>query len=153
MNVLGAMHRRKFFLSASAVGIVGVGSCLSATECDEPSNHLYVENQLPEPQEVAVQVLRKSDSVFADQQWTETFQESIELSGESYRVVEGIYDEHGTYRTVAERERNHDTIYNRETVDVTDCHGQSFTIGIADSRIDMFRGVPDHLSPGTDSSQ
>lgn len=147
------MDRRKFLLSASTVGIIGTGGCLSATECDETSNHLYIENQLPEPQELDVQVVKKSDELFSDQQWNEVFHESVELSGESHRVIEGIYDEHGTYRTAAEQQRNHEILVNRETSDIADCHGQSLTIGIADSRIDILHGIPDHISPETNSSQ
>lgn len=143
------MNRRKFLSAATAVGISGVGGCLSATECDDTSNHLYIENQLSAPQEVAVQVLKESDGFFADQEWTEIFREDVELPGEEYRVIEGIYDEHGTYRTVAERETDHETLSNRETSEVDDCHDQSITIGIADSRIDILHGVPDHLASAT----
>lgn len=145
------MDRRKFLLSASTVGITGAGGCLSATACDEPSNHLYIENQLPGPQEIDVQVMKESGGFFADQTWTEIFREYVELSGEEYRIIEELYDEHGTYRTVAEQEIDHEVISNRETSDVDDCHDQSITIGISDRRIDILHGVPDHLPSETNS--
>lgn len=143
------MYRRRVLFSASAVGIVGSGGCLSATTCEETSNHLYIENQLPERREIDVQVTKESDGVFADQKWTRVFHESVELAGEEHRVFEGIYDEHGTYRTAAERVSNHDVIYNRETATVDACHDQSSTIAIADSRIDILHGIPDHLASET----
>lgn len=95
--------------------------------------------------------MKESDRLFADQQWIEVFHENVELSGESYRVIKDIYDEHGTYRTAAEQERNHDIISERETSDIDDCHDQSLTIGIAVSRIDILHGIPDHLSSETNS--
>lgn len=143
------MYRRRFLFAASAVGVVGTGGCLSATKCDETSNHLYIENQLPEPQEIDVQVTKESGRLFADREWTTVFHDSVDLSGEDHRVIEGIYDEHGTYRTAAERVSDHDTIYSRETSDVDSCRDQSITIGIADGRIDVLHGVPDRLASET----
>ncbi|WP_265110832.1 hypothetical protein [Halosolutus halophilus] len=145
------MHRRTLLLSVSAAGIGCIGGCLGSTECDETSNHLYIENQLAEPQEMDIRVMQKSDGLVADQEWTGIFSEYIELAGEEYRIVEGVYDEHGTYRTLAEQETGHEIISEQETSDIDSCHDQNITVGIADSRIDILHGVPDHLASETET--
>lgn len=145
------MHRRNLLLSVSAAGIGSIGGCLSSTECDETSNHLYIENQLAEPQEIDIQVMQKSEGLFAAQEWTELFNEYIGLAGEEYQIVEGVYDEHGTYRTLAEQETGHEIVSEQETSDIDSCHDQNITVGIADDRIDILRGVPDHLASETEA--
>ena len=145
------MYRREYLLTASTAGLIGVGGCLSSTACDETSNHLYVENQLSEPQEIDIQVMRESNGLLSDRKWTEIFRESVKLPEGEYRVIEETYDEHGRYRTQAEWERGHDIIVERELSDVDSCHDRSVTITIAEDRIDILHGIPDHLTSETDS--
>ena len=145
------MRRRNVLVFATTAVIGPIGGCLSATECDETSNHLYIENQRADPQEIAVQVLKETDGLFADRDWEAVFRDDIELPDGEHRIVEDVYDEYGTYRTVAEQRTGHDALYEREIADVDDCHDQSVTIGIADGRLDILQGVPDHLASETDS--
>lgn len=126
--------------------------CLSSNGCDESSNHLYIENQLSDRQEVDILVFKKSDGILNGNEWTNVLLETIEIPGKTHRVVEGVYDEYGTYRTEAESRFDRTVRSDQQRTEIDECDDQVVTIGIGDTIVTILNGVPDHLSSDNSSS-
>lgn len=140
------MERRHFLLSVTASGISSVSGCLSSNACDKSSNHLYIENQLSDTQEVDVRVFKKTDGLLTDGEWTDILLETVEIAGETHRVIEDVYDEYGTYQTEAECQFDHNFLSDQEISEIDKCDGQVTTIGIGENIVTILSGLPDHLS-------
>ena len=142
------MNRRRYLLSSSTIGIAGIAGCLNEEVCDETSNHLYVENNLSEPQLVTVRVYRLHERLLRDNRWVQLFSDTLEVPGERRLTIEQLYDTQGMYRT--EAEHNQRLEQNRSEID--DCEDQVVTIGIGDGLHSIMNGRPDELLPEADSN-
>lgn len=140
------MDRRKFLLSVTGSGFATTSGCLTSSDCDESSNHLYIENQTSDVQRVDIRVFKKSDELIDNGEWTDVFLETIEITGETHRIVEGVYDEYGTYRTEAECRFDQTVRFDQQLSEITECDGQNVTVGIGDKIVTILSGIPDHLS-------
>ncbi|SER12909.1 hypothetical protein [Natrinema salaciae] len=140
------MERREFLFTAAAPGIAAASGCLRSNNCDESSNHLYVENQRSDTQTVDIRVFKEGDGLLNDGEWTNVLLETIEIPGETYQVVESVYDAYGTYRTEAECQFDHTVRSDQQISAVDSCDGQVVTIGIGNNIVTILNGIPDHLS-------
>lgn len=142
------MNRRRLLLSLSTVGLVGTAGCVEATECTETSNHLFVENHLPDPQEIDIRVLRETEGIISDDGWSVTLSETVEIPGETHEIIEEVYDQLGNYRT----EVSHNSHLEQNSSEVDECSDRVVTIGIGDGVVSIINGRPERLASAADDT-
>lgn len=147
------MDRRTFVSAVATFGTACAAGCLGSTACDESSNHLYIENALADEQAIDVRVRKASEGLLADGDWTDVYDERVDLPGKTHRVVEGLYDEHGTYRTVAECRFDELRRGAEQRSEIDRCQEQSVAIGIGQALVTIVNGPPDRLRSGNDSER
>jgi len=144
------MKRRKFLTCGAASTIATVSGCLGSDSCDESSNHLYIENQQSTEQKIDVRVFKQSDGIWSDSEWSNILLETFDIPSNTHRVVEEVYDEHGTYRTEAECQFDQGVRSEQQRSEVDNCDGQVVTIGIGENIVTILNGLPDHLASDND---
>lgn len=141
------MKRRELLAPAVSVGMASVSGCLSSSDCSESTHDLYIENRLSEDYEVDIRVWKEYDGLLDldNDGWRDVFRETVEISGDAHRVVSGVYNEYGVYRTEAHCEVSQAVTVDYRVSNIDECDGQGVTIAIADSAVAIRSGRPDRL--------
>jgi len=146
------MRRRSVLASVGVALSFGTTGCLGSHNCDQSSNYLYIENQQSTRQKIDVRVFKQSDGFWSDSDWSNILVETFDIPSNTHRVVESVYDEHGTYRTEAECQFDNVVRSDQQRSDVDNCDGQVATIGIGENIVTILNGKPDHLASNNGSS-